>query len=339
MADILVTRFSALGDVAMTISILSSFAERYPEHKITLLSRPFVAPLLEGLPGNVYFHPVNLNDYKGLGGLRRLSKELLADGYDMMADMHDVLRTKVIRFYFKRHGRKVAVIDKGRQGRKQLTRSTDKVLTPLTTMPQRYAQVLEELGFPIELKPHHIYGGKPADIADLQDITGSEANDSWIGIAPFAAHEGKIYPLPMMKEVVESLSALSGVKVFLFGSGNAEREWCESVAGENVISMIGKTNLQKELRLMTHLRAMVTMDSANMHLSALSGTPTISIWGATHPLAGFAGLQAEGSEIVQEDMDCRPCSIFGNKKCIKGNYPCMTNISPERVVDTIKKFI
>lgn len=335
MANILVTRFSALGDIAMTVAVLKSFADLYPEHDITLMSRPFVAPLLEGLPPNVHFRPVNLNDYKGIGGLRRLAREIKGEGFDTLADFHDVLRSKVIRYFFKGKGRKVAVIDKGRKERKLLTRPHDKVLQQLTPSPQRYANVLGELGYPIDLQPHHIHGDEPADISDLEAITGRKDKAKWVGIAPFAAHEGKIYPLPLMAEVIKGLANRKDIKIFLFGNGPKEREWCESLECDNVVSMVGKSNLQKELRLMTNLNAMVSMDSANMHLGALAGTPTVSIWGATHPLAGFAGMQAEGSRIVQLDMDCRPCSIFGNKPCIHGDYRCLNNIRPHDVVEAI----
>lgn len=339
MANILVTRFSALGDVAMTVSVLKSFADSYPDDHITLLSRPFIAPLLEGLPANVHFRPVELCDYKGIAGLSRLSRQLIGEGYDALADMHDVLRTKVIRFFFRRAKLPVAVIDKGRKERKQITRAKNKRLHQLTPSPQRYADVLERLGFPVKLKEYHIYGGKAADIADIANITGAKGTDAWIGIAPFAAHRGKIYPLPMMEEVICRLAGTPGLKIFLFGSGETERLWCESVSRPNVISMVGKTDLRKELRLMTNLNAMVTMDSANMHLSALAGTPTVSIWGATHPMAGFAGMQVHGSRTVQLDMDCRPCSIFGSKKCAKGDYPCMSGITPCQVVETVRPFL
>ncbi len=338
MANILVTRFSALGDVAMTVSVLKSFADSYPDDHITLLSRPFIAPLLEGLPANVHFRPVNLNDYKGIAGLRRLSRQLIGDGYDALADMHDVLRTKVMRYFFRRAKLPVAVIDKGRKERKQLTRLKNKQLRQLTPSPQRYADVLARLGYPVTLKEYHIHGGKPADIADMASITGAKGTDTWVGIAPFAAHQGKVYPPALMEEVVSQLSAAPGFKIFLFGSGEAEKRWCESVSRDNVVSMVGKTDLRRELRLMTNLDVMVTMDSANMHLGALAGTPTVSIWGATHPMAGFAGMQVAGSRTVQLDMDCRPCSIFGNKKCAKGDYPCMGGIAPQRVVDAVKLF-
>jgi ADP-heptose:LPS heptosyltransferase len=104
---------------------------------------------------------------------------------------------------------------------------------------------------------------------------------------------------------------------------------------KNVTSLVSRFELKKELILMSHLDVMLSMDSANMHLAFLTHTPVVSIWGATHPYAGFSGLQVEGSEIVQVPMDCRPCSIYGNKPCYKGNYECMYNIQPQDIAATV----
>ena len=57
----------------------------------------------------------------------------------------------------------------------------------------------------------------------------------------------------------------------------------------SVVSMIGKLNMRTELNLMSHLDVMLSMDSANMHLASLVNIPVVSIWGATHPYAGFMG--------------------------------------------------
>ncbi|MBQ7742938.1 MAG: glycosyltransferase family 9 protein [Bacteroidaceae bacterium] len=342
MANILAIRFSALGDVAMTMAVLKSFADQHPNDHITLLSRPMASALVERLPSNVHLRSVDLSDYKGLGGLRRLSRELMGEGYDVLVDWHDVLRSKVIRFFFKRAEHKVAVVDKGRKERKLLTQRRHKVMMQLTTSPERYANALADAGYPVTLEPYRMFDDKRADISDLSDIVGKKADgDIWVGIAPFAAHQGKIYPLPLMEEVIRQLGS-HGVRVFLFGNGDQERQWCDGVEAENpfVTSLIGKSDLRKELRLINNMDVMVTMDSANMHLSALAGTKTVSIWGATHPFAGFCGQQVEGSAKVQiHELDCRPCSIFGNKKCMYGDYRCMTAIAPQLVVQQILETI
>ena len=94
----------------------------------------------------------------------------------------------------------------------------------------------------------------------------------------------------------------------------------------------------RELVLMSHLNVMLTMDSANMHLASLVHVPTVSVWGATHPYAGFGGFQVKGSEVIQLPLECRPCSIYGKTPCYKGTFECMRKISPAVIADAVLKF-
>ena len=99
------------------------------------------------------------------------------------------------------------------------------------------------------------------------------------------------------------------------------------------IAVLG--GIDKELILMSHLDVMLSMDSSNMHLASLVGTPVVSVWGATHPYAGFMGWGQSESNAVMIDMPCRPCSIYGNKICTKGDYPCLTGITPEQIAGRV----
>lgn len=159
---------------------------------------------------------------------------------------------------------------------------------------------------------------------------------SGIGIAPFAAHQGKIYPIERMERVVELLSE-TGEPIVLFGGGKKEKTVLESWANryQNVTSVAGKHSMAKELDIIRHLRVMVTMDSGNMHLASLVGTRVVSIWGATHPFAGFLGYGQNENDCIQRDLPCRPCSIYGNKPCKFGDYRCM-DIQPEEIVERVK---
>jgi ADP-heptose:LPS heptosyltransferase len=157
-----------------------------------------------------------------------------------------------------------------------------------------------------------------------------------VGIAPFARHDGKIYPLKKMEQVVAQLSHLDNIKLFFFGNGPKEEstinEWCNKYP--NTISFIGKSNFNGELRLISHLDAMICMDSANMHMASLTGTPAISIWGATSPIAGFLGWRQQEEDCIGLPLECRPCSIFGNKPCRFGDYRCM-DIAPKTIADHV----
>jgi ADP-heptose:LPS heptosyltransferase len=146
-----------------------------------------------------------------------------------------------------------------------------------------------------------------------------------------------------MEQVISQLlQKYPKARIFLFGRGKDEniyfQQWTERYPQCLFVGQHCETMYQ-ELILMSHLDVMLSMDSANMHLASLTGTPVVSIWGATHPMAGFLGYNQKEENIIQTDLDCRPCSIFGNKKCHRGDYACLQNIPLERIVDRITTLI
>ena len=142
----------------------------------------------------------------------------------------------------------------------------------------------------------------------------------------------------MMHDVVAILAREPRTHIFLFGGGGAEQEVLEAWAAEfqACTSLAGKKyGFAAEMALMNHLDAMLSMDSGNMHLAAIAGTKVVSIWGATHPFAGFTPWRCEQQLLIQQPLDCRPCSVFGNAPCRKGNYECLRSIAPQRVADKV----
>ena len=342
MAKILVIRFSAIGDVAMTVPVIHSLATQYPQHQIKVLSRPNMAALFAHLPSNVSFWGADLKStYKGFVGLNKLFNELKAENFDYIADFHDVIRTKYLRLRFLLHGKKVAHIDKGRKGKKALTRPSNKVRVQQDSSFQRYARVLEELGLPVKMDFQSIYSNVKGDSSAFSNITGSKGTDKWIGIAPFATHVGKIYPQEQMEQVIQTLDTQKGIRIFLFGGGKKEVDiltsWADKYPSATCIA--GKLKMDAELALMSHLDVMVSMDSGNMHLASLVNTPVVSIWGATHPLAGFMGWNQSEENAVQVNLPCRPCSVYGNKPCFRKDYACLYNIQPNNIVQRILSII
>ena len=329
---LLVVRFSALGDVAMTVPVIDSLARQYPDLSITMLSKGFVAPLFANMPQNVQFKGVNLNDYKGLAGLYRLFKELKREHFDAIADVHDVLRTKILRFFFSFLGIKIAHIDKGRAEKKALCKAKGKQLVQLKTSFERYADVFQALGMPVKLQFHSIFGNQNGDAALFEQLAKPTKQKRWIGIAPFATHKGKILPTITTKEVINKLLEDNRNLIFLFGGGKQEIEQLQALAeGKPQVTVVaGKLKMAGELALMS---------PANMHLASLVGTPVVSIWGATHPYAGFMGWGQSEDLAVQTDLDCRPCSIFGNKPCLRGDYACLNSITAQEITQKVKSLL
>ncbi|MDR0891339.1 MAG: glycosyltransferase family 9 protein [Mediterranea sp.] len=342
MARFLLIRFSALGDVAMTVPLLHSLATQYPQHHFTVLSRAAWQPLFERLPDNVSFVTADLKGkHKGIPGLNRLYNELKTQGYDYVADLHRVLRSHFLGLRFRMAGIPVATLHKGRSEKQKLVRRRHKLLHPLKDSFQRYADVMARLGFPVQLQASPLYPERKGDGPAIDAMVGAKGNLTWVGIAPFAKHEGKIYPLELQEQVVAHFAARPDVRVFLFGGGREEQavfsRWTTKYP--TVTSPAGKVDLGKELLLMSRLDVMLSMDSANMHLASLVGVPVVSVWGATHPYAGFMGWQQSIDNAVQLGLPCRPCSVFGQKPCWRGDYACLHGIDPQWVIEKVEEVL
>ncbi|QMU66630.1 MAG: ADP-heptose--LPS heptosyltransferase RfaF [Flavobacteriaceae bacterium] len=329
-----------MGDVAMTVPVLRALVNQHPNIKITFVSKPFLAPLFDTIPNVTFYDAEVKNRHKGILGLFRLYKELKLLDITYIADLHDVLRSKILRTYFKLSGYKIAVINKGRAEKKALTRTVNKVFKPLKTSHQRYADVFEKLGFSVDLS-NVIPIPKPELSQNILTITGKK-NRKWIGIAPFAAFNSKKYPLKLMEDVIFSLT-YKEVDIFLFGGGEKEiailNGWERNY--QNTKNIAGTLSLRDELMLIAHLDIMVSMDSGNAHFSATQDVKTITIWGVTHPFAGFAPFNQPKEYAILPDLKKYPnipCSVYGNKVC-KGYENVMESIQPSEIVSKIEMIL
>lgn len=343
LISVAVARFSAIGDVAMSVPVLYSVCRCYPDVRFVFVTRRTMSEIFVNAPANLKVVGVDLKtDYVGVAGMRRLVRELMRDyNVDVFADLHDVLRTRMMRLFFRLKGVRSVAIRKGKARKHALTRRFRKRMLPLISQRARYREVFFKLGLPVNDSFNGLFGGScKADPAKFAAITSPKTSgEKWLGVAPFAAHKGKIYPPEKMEEALALVrEADPDVKFFFFGGGGNEREILEGWAGRfpNSISLAGKKyGFSVELALINHLDAMVTMDSANMHLASIASTPTVSIWGATHPYCGFKGWRQNDSDLIQLPMTCRPCSVFGSKPCYRGDYMCLSGINPKAVAKKI----
>ena len=343
---ILVIRFSALGDVAMVVPVVWALANQYPNIRITVLSKGFARSFFDDLAPNVSFMEADLKrEYSGVKGLNALYRRLVAKQFTKVADLHNVLRSEYLRVRFNLGRYRVEHINKHRKQRRKLISYKNKQKQQLPTSFENYAEVFARLGYPIDIsKFRSIFPEEGGNINLLPAVFGPKKNfEQWIGIAPFAAHEGKIYPPRLMEQVIfQLLQKYPKARIFLFGKGEQEDKyfqlWCAQYHQCLFVSRYCETMYQ-ELIVMSHLDVMLSMDSANMHLASLTAVPVVSVWGSTHPMAGFFGFNQSKDNAIQIDLDCRPCSIFGNKPCQRGDYACLQNIPPERIVERITTLI
>lgn len=340
MAKILIIRLSAIGDVAMTIPVIYSVARAYPQDSFTILTQTFLIPVFVNRPANVHVLGINTKgSEKSLSGLLRFTSALVKYDYDMVLDLHNIIRPWIIHTRFRLKGTPVYVKKRDNKARKQIIQQKNKLLKPLYPVIDSYADVFRKAGFNFDITFTSLFDNThPANLTELQAVLG-EKTGKWIGIAPFAKHRGKIYPIDYMEKVVESLSGREDVTIFLFGGRGYEEAVMEQWAYQypRVHSMIGRYSLDSELTLISQLDLLLSMDSANMHFASLVGTRVLSIWGATHPYSGFYGFRQKQEDAIQLDLPCRPCSIYGKKKCHRGDWACMAQLMPEIIVEKIQK--
>ena len=334
---IAVMRLSAMGDVAMTVPVLRAFVNQYPEVKITVVSRPFFKPFFEGIPNLSFFAFDEKERHKGFLGLVKLFQDLAALDIDAFADLHNVLRSKIVRTFFALSGKKMASVDKGREEKKALTRPENKIFQPLTTMFERHVKVFEQLGFPVNLA-NPIFPPKASLDSDILNIIG-DPKQKLIGIAPFAQYDSKVYPLDLMQEVIDTLALDQSNKILLFGGGKKEIDILNTLSSgkANVITVAGKIKFPQELKLISNLRVMLSMDSGNAHIAAMLGVKVITLWGATHPYSGFSPFNQPLENTLVSDRNLYPklpTSVYGNKK-VEGYEDAMRTIPVEKVVNLV----
>jgi ADP-heptose:LPS heptosyltransferase len=349
LTKILVLRFSAMGDVVLLVPVIRSFVTAYPDAEVTVVTRPKFASFFTNMERVVPFPADVDHTYNGILGMRELFKKLLKKAsYDVVLDMHDHIRTVMLRSMFKIFFTRVVVFDKGRKEKKAISRQLNKATTPLIHTVERYRLAFEKAGFPFAIQPPPYFRLKESAIEETNEWLKTNniiKKEKWIGIAPFAKHLTKIWPLDNYSKLMSELIERSPIKFFFFGGGEKEIKFFKDLQQKfpaHCVLVAGQLKLQHELALIEKLDLMLCVDSSNMHLASLVGIPVLSIWGGTHTDVGF-GPYGKGEEsiiqISREELTCRPCSVYGKEKCYRGDFACLTWITPESVAARINKII
>lgn len=338
MKHVLIIRLSAMGDVAMTVPVIRALLQQHSDIKVTVVSRPFFKPFFDDID-RVDFFGVDLkNRHKGFFGIYRLYKDLKKLKIDFVADFHNVLRSKILRTFFKIIGTPTTFTDKGRSEKKALTKLEKKVLKPIKSMVNRHADTLAQLDFKVDLSKIN-FPEKSVLSDEILAVTNEKSDDNWIGIAPFAQYQTKVYPLDLMKETVKLVAENPKNKLFLFGGGEEEISKLNMLQQNlsNVTVVAGKLKFTQELSLIQHLNVMLSMDSGNGHIAAMYGVKVITLWGNTHPFSGFVPFNQPLENSLIPDLEkypFLPTSVYGNKN-LAGYENVMRSIDPNKVVEKI----
>lgn len=334
---VLVTRFEALSDVITTIPVLYDACLANPGLTVVMLTRRSMVGLFLDAPANLVIKGEPYDRFKSAFGILEMVRSLHAEyNFTSFVDLQGIFRTLPARSWCRMKGIKVGMIDHGRSEKRRLTRKNGKLMLPVRHTVDRYRDAMKRAG----VSMLHIFKGFFADTVPSPEVfraitAPKQPGEVWIGIAPFAKYKGKIYPLNLMEQVLRELSGRSKVTVFLYGGGPYEQkilsEWARKYP--STISLAGERHgFGVEMALLHEFDLLITMDSANMHMASLVGTPVVTLWGATHPYCGYSGWNVPEENNVQLPMPCRPCSLYGNRPCPTGDYRCLSNIRPEVII-------
>ncbi|MBK8884110.1 MAG: glycosyltransferase family 9 protein [Bacteroidales bacterium] len=336
---LLVIRTSAMGDVALTTPVLRALSQHYPDVEIVLVTRQVFKPFFYSINGLSLFFIDIRKRHKGFAGLVRLCGDISATGsFDAIIDLHDVLRSKILRFLFALKGVPSFVIDKGRREKRSVI--SGKTRTKLKHSVERYTEAFAGAGFQISRTSGPWIIPDPAAIVKIHSMAGS-MTELKIGVAPYAKHKLKMWPEKYMVRLLGLIAEKYNARFFLFG-GNEESEKLSvfQTLIEGSVNTAGKLALDEELALMSRLDMMIAMDSSNMHMAALLGTKVVSIWGGTDPVTGFGAWMQPDDHFIRipvDELTCRPCTIYGKGECARGDHACMNWLTPEIVFRKINR--
>lgn len=331
----LVIRFSSIGDVVLTSPLLRVLRSRFPKSQIDFLTRKEYADL-------VRFNPnVNLtyefDTSEGFAGLRRMKKTLKEEGYDLVVDLHNSIRSRFVR---SMRGVKAVVVDKRIPERTLLVKFKKNSYAGIVPVADRYLETLGEYGISSDGKgaelhlPDEVLFGVASRVAKLH----LNRFEHVLGICPFARHATKEWPAERYAEVGRRFVAEKAGAVMIFGGkADVPRATALSAAlrshagSERVIDWTGELTLAESAAALQYCDVVVTNDSGLMHMAAAMQRRVVALFGSTVEEFGFFPPRNTSVVIEQKDLACRPCSHIGRDTCPEGHFRCMLDTSVESV--------
>jgi len=182
--------------------------------------------------------------------------------------------------------------------------------------------------------------GQPAELFFSAEVQ-READDflakhgvgqerSLVVLAPGAAHFTKRWPAEHWEALVRRLRHTSDIAVVGGPADHAIGERMVAAGDGTVANAAGKFSLLGTAALIKRARVLAGGDTGVTHMATAVGTPVVALYGPGVEEFGFFPFRARG-EVLQRQLDCRPCSAHGGPQCPLGHHRCLVDILPEEV--------
>ena len=320
--NILVVRFSSLGDILLTTPVLRALANKYIGVKVDYIVKRQYEDALKHNPS------INkLYSFEEKEPSPELIAELRRNSYDFVVDLQSSGRSK--KFVEELAMRTYSYV-KPTLNKIMLVNFKFNLYKKVKQIPEMYAEAVPnltlddkglELFIPNEIKPI------------LQE------RGEYIGISPGSKHYTKRW-LPEYFAELGGMLNKAGYIVVIFG-GRDDKEICNNINGkvENSINLCNDDKLLQTAADMKMCKAIVCNDSGMMHTASAVGVPFVALFGSTVKQFGFFPYKAQSLVLENKSLSCRPCSHIGKSSCPKEHFKCMRDLTPELDYNNLISFI
>lgn len=329
--NILLVRFSALGDILLMTPLLRALRQRHPDAGMTVVTKAVFAPLLAHNP-----RVTEVIGWDDSASLADLGRDLKGRGFSHRLDLHGSPRSRTLRLHV---GGRWTTYPKHRVARTMLIRAKRNVYSDRRPVAERYFDAARELDVAPDAGSLEMFLSRPSLAAAEAFLTvhGIGVTRQLIAVAPGAAHFTKRWPEHHWTALVRRLIEHGNDVVVVGGPEEAEAGARVAAAGgERAVSAAGRFDLPGSGALLKRARALVTGDTGVMHMATAVGTPVAALFGPTVLEFGFFPYHAKAT-VLQRDLECRPCSAHGGPTCPLVHHRCMQDTTPEDVLEALRK--
>jgi lipopolysaccharide heptosyltransferase II len=323
--NILVVRFSSIGDIILTTPLLRAIRQRHPGSRVTVLTKEAFAPLLSDNP--------HVNVVLGLDTRRSLARaatELRAERYTHLLDLHGSLRSWALRALVPGHWRGYS---KHRLARSVLIRTKRNIYPTSRPVAERYFAAARDLDVSPDGNPPQLFLNQKARTAATAWMGRVRIGTDrpLLAVAPGAAHATKRWPPEHWRGLIGQLVG-EGFDIAVVG-GEQDAPLAAGlvdISPTRVASGAGKFGLQETGAVLEVARALVSGDTGVMHMATGVGTPVVAVFGPTVEPFGFFPYSKTAS-VLELPLPCRPCSSQGSARCPLGHHRCLRDLLPDSV--------
>ena len=321
---ILVLRFSSIGDIVLTTPVLRQLKTQVPGAQVHYATKPAYRSLPEANPYVAKTHLL-------AGSLGELVRELRAERFDFILDLHHNLRTRLIRMQLP--GVPGRAFDK-LNWQKWLLVQTKINRLPPSHIVDRYRAAAAPLGICDDGGglDYFIPPGQEVDVAAA--LPAGFRPGQYVAVAIGAQHATKRLPVEKLIELVRNLAPRA---VVLLGGPEdertghtieqafqkAEQSLSQSVTQPLLANACGRFSLHQSASLLRQAQFVVSHDTGLMHIAAAFKKPIFSVWGNTVPQFGMSPYRTDFEVLEVPGLPCRPCSKIGFAQCPQGHFKCM----------------